>query len=174
MVKPRPARCYRTPGRPYTRTSKYKKQNFVKGIPGSKIVKFVVGDNKISYDSKIVLLSDRRILIRHNALESARLAANRFLETKVGKAGYFLRVNVFPHWIMRENPIACGAGADRYSQGMQQAFGKAIGRAACVNPKQVLMTVLVNKPNILKAKLALKRALAKLPVQGTIEITSSV
>ena len=52
MAKPRPARCYRTPGRAYTRTSKYKKQNFIKGIPGSKIVKFVIGDNKIKYDSK--------------------------------------------------------------------------------------------------------------------------
>ncbi|MFC7029415.1 hypothetical protein ACFQH8_22010 [Halomicroarcula sp. GCM10025710] len=40
----------------------------------------------------------------------------------------------FPHQVLRENKQATGAGADRVSDGMRQAFGKIVGTAAASSP----------------------------------------
>lgn len=168
MARLRPAHCYRKAKRPYTRVSKYKKKSFVTGVPGIKVVKFVLGNKTGEYDTKVYLVSDKRIQIRHNALESARLAANRFLEKDVGRLNYTFRILVYPHHVIREHPIAGGAGADRYSSGMAHSFGKAISRAAQVKPGQKVLLVITDKANVPKAKIALKRANSKLPIKGRI------
>ena len=46
--------------------------------------------------------------------------------------GYFFQLRIYPHHILRENPLAAGAGADRMSTGMKCAFGKPISVAARV------------------------------------------
>ena len=55
-----------------------------------------------------------------------------------------MMIRIYPHHIMRENPLATGAGADRMSTGMKKSFGKTIGVAARVHKGQTLVTVNVN------------------------------
>jgi large subunit ribosomal protein L10e len=66
--------------------------------------------------------------------------------------------------VLRENPMAVGAGADRISDGMSLAFGRPIGTAARVSAGQKLMTVKVTKEFGRVAKEALRRAMGKLPM----------
>jgi len=171
MARLRPARCYRKPKKlPYTRTSRYKRKSFIKGVPGSKIVKYIMGSKAGLFSHSLHLVADKKILIRHNSLESARMAVNRYLEKKVGKLNFGSKICVFPHHIMRENPIAAGAGSDRYSTGMKHSFGKSIGKAAIVNPRKIIISVWVNENNIEKAKEALRRARDKLPTRGKVVV----
>jgi large subunit ribosomal protein L10e len=122
------------------------------------------------FDYTLNLLSKSHLQIRDNALESARQTANKVLESALGVAGFFMKVRPYPAQVMRENPLATGAGADRFSTGMQKAFGKPIGNAAVVKKGQVILEVRVNKNSIALAKKALKRAISKLPCSGNIEI----
>ena len=82
---------------------------------------------------------------------------------KVGKEGFFIKVLIYPHHVMRENALATGAGADRFSEGMRRAFGKPIGLAAQVRPGQRLMEVRLDAGKETFAKEALRRASAKFP-----------
>ena len=167
----RPAKCYRKIERAWTRISKKKpKKSYVKGVPAKKIVKFETGDPKRKYDVRGFLISQKAVQIRHNALEAARVAANRYLDKSVGKDSYFLKVLVYPHHVLRENAIATGAGADRFQTGMRKAFGKPIGTAAQVKPNQRLMEVRVEKAKEQEIKEALKRASAKFPTTCKIII----
>ncbi|MFH1917036.1 MAG: 50S ribosomal protein L16 [Nanoarchaeota archaeon] len=163
MAKLLRAVSWRRLERPNTRKSKFSKKAYVKAVPQNKIVKYVMGDTKADYKFTLTLHSDRDIQLRHNALESARKTANKLLETKIGKTGYMYRLRLYPHHILRNNPLATGAGADRMSTGMARSFGKAIGLAAQVRKGQALMEVLVNKEHIQTARDALKRAQFKLP-----------
>jgi large subunit ribosomal protein L10e len=74
---------------------------------------------------------------------------------------------------MRENPLASGAGADRFQTGMAKAFGKPIGRAARVKPGQKVASVYVTKEKIPVTKKALKRAMMKLSGKYKMQITEN-
>ncbi len=161
--------------RPYTRVSKYRKQSFVKARPHLKVVRFDMGNLKDdSFDTVVSLISDRDMQIRQESIESARLSANKFLEEKLGKLGYYFKVRMYPHHILRENPLATGAGADRLSTGMSHAFGKVIGIAAQVKKGKVLFEVHVNKDKVDIAKRALKKAVYKLPLPGKIKVEERI
>ena len=155
--------------RPYTRKSKYRKKAFVRAVPNNKIVKYVMGNQKKEYSYEVSLRSKVDIQIRHNALESARKTTNRLLETKA-PLNYRLRIKVYPHHILRNNPLAAGAGADRMSTGMSHSFGKAVGIAARVKKGQTIMDVAVNKDKLNIAKAALDRARKKMPCDCSIVI----
>ena len=129
-----------------------------------------MGNLKREFPYKVVLISKDEVQIRHNAIESGRLAANRFLEKKVGKINFHLRIRMFPHHILRENPLASGAGADRLSTGMKCSFGKAIGIAAQVKKGKEILEVNVEKNNVEIAKQALKNASYKFPCTCVIEV----
>jgi large subunit ribosomal protein L10e len=160
----RPAKCYRKLERPYTRQSRSKpRKSYIKGVPDKKIHKFEMGDPKKAYHLRAYLVSERGVQVRHNALEAARIAANKHLEVNVGKENFFIKVLIYPHHIMRENALATGAGADRFSEGMRRAFGKPIGLAARVRPNQRLMEVRLEAGKESFAKEALRRASAKFP-----------
>jgi len=166
----RPAKCYRRPHRPYTRVSTRRpRKSYVKGVPKSKITGFEYGQ-KGDYSRVLYLISNSHIQIRHNSLEAARIAVVRELEKNVGKIGFFFKVRVFPHHVLRENPMATGAGADRFQQGMRMNFGKPIGTAAIVNEGQKLMEIRVNEPGIKGAKNSFKAAIHKLPTKCKIII----
>ena len=124
MAKLRPAKCYRDHGKAYTRKSRYKRKAFVKGIPGSKISLFDMGTKGKHFGWRVSLVSKEAKQIRHNSLESARMAGQRTLAKLIGVQNFYFKIKTFPHQILRENPIAGGAGADRYSTGMTHAFGK--------------------------------------------------
>ncbi|RLJ06714.1 MAG: 50S ribosomal protein L16 [Candidatus Aenigmatarchaeota archaeon] len=158
----RPARCYRKLERPYTRKSKSKpRKSYVKGVPDPKIHRFQTGPDQ-DFGLKLWLISRKSLQIRHNALEAARVAATKVLD-KLGKTNYFLRVIPYPHHVLRENPIATGAGADRFQTGMRLAFGNPIGTAAQVREGQKIMEVRVSPENLEAGKRALKIAASKLP-----------
>jgi large subunit ribosomal protein L10e len=162
----RPAKCYRKLERPYTRQSRRRpKKGYVKGVPYPKITKFEVGNAKKKFSAKAFMISEGDVQIRHNALEASRVAANRVLTDELGEDGYFLKVLIYPHHVMRENPLATGAGADRYQTGMRLSFGNPIGLAARVREKQNIMEVRFSKGKEGAVKKALKIASSKMPVK---------
>ena len=169
MAKLRKFCAYKRLERPYTRTSKYRKKAFIRARPHSKIVKFYMGNTSKKFDVTFDLISKNDLQIRHNAFESARLAANRHLEKNLGKTGFFLHLRQYPHHILRENPLASGAGADRMSTGMKMSFGKAIGVAAQIRKGTELFTVGVPKGQENTAKAALQKCASKLPCKCTIQ-----
>lgn len=160
----RPAKCYRKLERPNTRQSRKKpKRGYVKGVPESRIHRFEMGAKGKEFPVKAYLVSERGVQIRHNALEAARMAANKYLDKTIGNENYFMKILVYPHHVLRENPLATGAGADRFQTGMRKSFGKPIGTAAQVKPGQNLMEIRFPEGKEGEAKLALKRAAAKFP-----------
>lgn len=169
MAKLRKFCAYRRLERPYTRTSKYRKKSFIRVRPHSKIVKYNMGDTKRQFESFVDLLSKSDIQIRHNSIESARLACNRFLEKNLGKTGFYFEIRAFPHHILRENPLASGAGADRMSTGMKKSFGKPVGSAFQARIGSPLFTIGVQKKHLKVARQALKRASKKLPCSCLVQ-----
>jgi large subunit ribosomal protein L10e len=169
MAALRPGRCYSTVKRPYTRVSKHKpKKSYVKGVPLRKIRSFEIGKPKPEYSIRAVLVTKKAVQIRHNALEAARIATNKALESKLGIDMYFMKILIFPHHILRENPMATGAGADRYQTGMRLSFGKPHGTAAQVKKGQSIIEVRVSPGKEAVAKRALKVASSKIPVPCSI------
>jgi len=166
----RPGRCYRKVKRPYTRISQRRpRKSYVKGVPGSKINRFETGDPKRDFPVAFTLISKDDVQIRHNALESARTNANKYLMNTLGRDEYFLKILVYPHHVMRENPMATGAGADRLQEGMRRSFGKPVGFAAQVKSGQRVITIKVPEGKGDVAKEALRRAKFKLPCRAKIE-----
>ncbi|MCD6495844.1 MAG: 50S ribosomal protein L16 [Candidatus Aenigmarchaeota archaeon] len=165
----RPAKCYSRLKRPNTRVSKHKpRKSYVKGVPYPKIRSFEAGKKKVEYSIKAFLVTKGAVQIRHNALEAARIAANKALETKLGSGMYFLKIRVFPHHVLRDNPIATGAGADRYQTGMRLSFGRPTSTAAQVSKNQKIIEVHVSPGKEGVAKRALKVASAKMPIPCSI------
>ena len=86
------------------------------------------------------------------------------MQRAAGRLGYHLKLRVYPHQIVRENPMATGAGADRVQSGMRNAFGKPISVEAIVKKDQRIITVDIQPKHFEETKVALKRAGMKLPV----------
>ena len=168
MAKLRKGCAYRRLERPYTRKSKYRKKSYVRASPVSKVVRYHMGNLKKAFDTKFELVAKDSLQLRHNCLEAARLTSNRTLEKAVSKSGFRLILRPFPHHVLRENPLAAGAGADRMSTGMKKAFGKPIGIAAQVKKGQVVFTAEVDKVNMELARRALKKASYKLAGNYTV------
>jgi len=169
MAKLRKAVSYRRIERPYTRKSKYRALNYVRASPNNLVVKYDMGDTKrMDFGKTFLLVSEADIQVRHNALEASRKSANRLLETKLGRNGFRFTFRVFPHHVLRENPLASGAGADRMSTGMKMSFGKPIGLAAQVRKGKPIVEVRVEPQNAAVARLALKRAASKYPCKCTV------
>ncbi|MGM5482796.1 MAG: 50S ribosomal protein L16 [Nanobdellota archaeon] len=171
MARLRKFCAYRRLERPYTRKSKYRKLSYIKTAPNIKIVRFVGGNLKREFSKKVDLVANQALQIRHNAIESARLACNRYLEKKLGKLEFRLTIRIYPHHTLRENPLASGAGADRMSTGMKKSFGKAIGKAAQVRKGQAVFSVHVEPKHINAAKKALSKASYKFPESYRVVIT---
>jgi len=171
MARLRKFSAYKRIERPYTRVSKFKKKSFIKANPNINIVRFEMGDPKKKFEYKFQLISKEALQIRHNAIESARQSSNRLLEHRLGTASYYYKIRIYPHHVLRENPLASGAGADRFSTGMQHSFGKPIGKAAQVKKGQVLLDLFVDKAHLNTAKEALLRVAHKLPCSCIIQMT---
>ncbi|MGM5488490.1 MAG: 50S ribosomal protein L16 [Nanobdellota archaeon] len=172
MAKLRKFCAYRRLERPYTRTSKFRDKAFVRARPHSKVIKYTMGNQKREYQHVLTLKSLDSLQVRHNAIESARLTANRILEKQLGRANFFFKMRIFPHHILRENPLASGAGADRMSTGMKKAFGKPVGVAAQVGEGQPIVELHVDKNHLPIARKALKRFTYKLPIKARLEESS--
>lgn len=163
MVK---GRNYRTPSTP-----PYTRREYIDGIPQPKLVRLDMGNTKAEFPCRVELIAKEGGQIRDNALESARLAANKYLETSLNADNYHFRVNLYPHIVLREHKMQTGAGADRLSQGMRRAFGRPIGTAARVSPGQVIAFIEVNEDGVEKAYEALRRAAYKIPIETAIIVS---
>ena len=156
--------CYRKGnGQPYTR------KEYIKGKPQIKISKFQGGE-LADYDYTVQLLINEKMQITHMAIESTRLAANKTLEKTTGESGYFSKLRIYPHVLLRENKMIAAAGADRLQEGMRRAFGKAVSLAARVKRGQCIMEIQVKKEHLEAAKKALKGACVKLPGTPSIRV----
>ncbi len=164
----RPAKCYKRHKRAYTRVSiRRPRKSYVKGVPVPKIHRFEMGNKKKEFPVTLYLVANQAVNIRSNAMEAARISITKALE-KAGPENYFIKILPFPHQVMRENPLATGAGADRFQTGMRLSFGNPIGTAARIRAGQRIIMVRVGKTNEQTAKKALKIAASKLPTTSNI------
>ena len=151
---------YRTIDKP-----SYTRREYITGIPGSKIAQHNMGDlssEPDDYPVQISLRVEEEVQIRHGSLESARLSANRHLIKELGEGTYKMTLRTFPHQVIRENKQATGAGADRVSDGMRQAFGKPVGTAARVPSGDTIFTAYCDPENADVVKDAFRRAYNKM------------
>jgi large subunit ribosomal protein L10e len=148
-------------------------KKFAPGTPNSKIARFTTGKYSLDYDYVLYLISNGRVQIRSNALESARVAANKKLAT-LGEEGYYLVVRPYPHSVLRENKMIATAGADRLQEGMRKAFGKPIGVAARVHIGSTILELYVKAADLQKGKDAMHAAKAKLPMLTDVKVTQIV
>jgi len=154
----KPGSMYRyVRGKPSTR------KEYMGGIPNPRITQFVLGNKTDNFPVRLSLRSNEKCMVRHNALESARITVNRAMEKKVGSQNYRLQIRVYPHVVIRENKQATGAGADRVSQGMRASYGKNVGTAAEVKADQIIMTIETHEEHIINSKQALRKAGMKIP-----------
>ncbi len=172
----RPGKCYRSiDKRPYTRTAvTVHKRNYIGATPGIKIRQFNMGAGGKSYTHILDLVVEESVQVRDNALESARIAINRQLVKRLGKDGFFMRIRIYPHNILRENKQAQGAHADRIQQGMSHPFGKPIGRSARVRAGQAIISVLVNKQNVKAAKESILKSKSRFPCNIHVNVHEDV
>jgi len=148
----------------------YVRREYIAGAPQPRVARFSQGGLVENYGYLLTLKSRDRAQIRHNALESARVAANKILEP-LGEPNYHLRVVSYPHVVLRENKMVATAGADRLSEGMRRAFGKPVGLAARVENGSTILEVRVRDTDLSKGKAALEAARIKLPVRTIIGTT---
>lgn len=135
----RPARCYR-----YCKNKPYPKSRYCRGVPDPKISIFDLGNKRASADTFplcVHLVSFEHEQISSEALEAARICANKYIAKMAGKESFHLRVRVHPFHVIRINKMLSCAGADRLQTGMRGAFGKPTGTVARVNIGQPLISV---------------------------------
>merc|ERR1711993_179747 len=162
----RPARCYR-----YCKNKPYPKSRFCRGVPDSKIRIYDLGRKKARVDDFplcIHLVSDEYEQLSSEALEAARICANKYLVKHCGKDTFHMRIRPHPFHIVRINKMLSCAGADRLQTGMRGAFGKPQGTVARIHIGQPLMSVRArdaHKDHVIEA---LRRAKFKYPGRQNI------
>lgn len=172
MAKLRKWTAYRKIERPYTRWSKVRAKAFVKSRPGKKVIKYDMGDlvgGQKQFTLVLRVISKDAAQIRTNAIEAARTAALKRLEKKLGRVGFYFKILAVPHHMIRENPLAAGAGADRLSTGMKHSFGKIIGTASRAEVGKVLFELYLPYTEEAFGRELLSVAVKKLPVRVTIQ-----
>ncbi len=161
----KPARCYTHQDKP-----PYTRKEYIHGVPPPKIAKFVMGNPHIEAELVGVLVALERGIVRHNALEAARVIAHKYLSRYVGDQNYVLIIRTYPHHVLREHKMMAFAGADRLQEGMRLAFGKPVGTAARVDQGTEIIEVRTLSKFANHAKEALRRAASKLPIRTRIEL----
>jgi len=164
----KPASMYREIDKP-----SFTRREYITGIPGSQIAQHNMGDlhgDQDEYPVQISLRPDETNQLRHTALEAARLSANRHLIKELGEGNYMMILRRFPHQVLRENKQATGAGADRVSDGMRQAFGTPVGTAARVQKGAPLFTAWCQVEEADIVKEAFRRAYNKISPPCTIDV----
>lgn len=164
----RPFKCYRTLNK-----KAYIKSRFCRGVPESKLAIHDLGNRKadaLSFPLRINLVSLTDEHISSEALESARIAANKHMVKVVGKESFHMRICPQPLNVLRINKMLTCAGADRLQTGMRNSFGKPYGRAARVFSGQNIVSVRTKDTAQHRAAAldALRRAKNKLPGQQKV------
>ncbi|KAL4795192.1 ribosomal protein L10e/L16 [Aspergillus venezuelensis] len=157
----RPARCYR-----YCKNKPYPKSRFNRGVPDPKIRFYDQGRKKAFVDDFpccVHLVSNEYEQLSSEALEAARVCANKYLVKTAGKESFHLRIRVHPYHTIRLNKMLSVAGADRLQTGMRGAYGKPAGKVARVAVGQILMSVRTADRYRATAIEALRRSMYKFP-----------
>ena len=125
----RPARCYR-----YCKNKPYPKSRYNRGVPDPKVRHlpqsmylltgrphrqiriFDLGRKRANVDEFPFcahLVSDEYEQLSSEALEAARICANKYVTKTSGKDSFHLRVRAHPFHVIRINKMLSCAGADR-------------------------------------------------------------
>ena len=168
----RPARCYRFwGGKPFP------KSRYNRGVPDSKIRIYDAGKKKASVEEfpiTVHLVSLEKEQISSEALEAARIAANKYLIKFCGKDSFHIRCRVHPWHVIRINKMLSCAGADRLQTGMRGAWGKPIGRVGRVTIGQILFSIRVKDSNKHHAMESLRRAKFKFPGRQEVVVSRKI
>ncbi|KAF8244790.1 ribosomal protein L10e [Wilcoxina mikolae CBS 423.85] len=167
----RPARCYR-----YCKNKPYPKSRFNRGVPDPKVKIFDLGRKRAGVDEFplcIHLVSNEYEQLSSEALEAARICANKYLVKIAGKDGFHLRIRAHPFHVIRINKMLSCAGADRLQTGMRGAWGKPNGSVARVNIGQILLSVRTRDSNRATALEALRRCQYKFPGRQKIIVSKN-
>jgi large subunit ribosomal protein L10e len=157
-----------------TRKSKILQKSYVKTIPPQKVVKFNIGDVKKfesgEFKIKASISAGEDIQIRDMALEAVRQGLNKDL-TETFQNNFFMRVNVYPHNILRNNRVFSGASkGERVQTGMSKSFGSSEGRAAVIKMNQPIFSIYFNgEENIHKLRIFFKKVTPKLACKSIIK-----
>ena len=166
----RPARCYR-----YIKGKAFPKSRYNRAVPDPKLRFYEGGFKAAPYDYfpfTIHLVSDEREQITSEALEAARIAANKYLVKKLTKEGFHFRVRKHPWHVLRINKMLSCAGADRLQSGMRNAWGKSYGKACRVKIGDELLSIRVKRKNIKVAFESLRLAKNKIPGRQKIFLST--
>merc|ERR1712086_461405 len=79
------------------------------------------------FPAVVHMVSDEKQQISSEALEAARIAANKYMVTNAGKDFFHIRIRPHPYQVLRINKMLSCAGADRLQTGMRGAWGKSYG-----------------------------------------------
>jgi len=164
-----PARCYRQ-----IKNKPYPKSKYCRGVPDPKIRIFESGAKRAGVDVfpyAVHLVSWEKENVSSEALEAARIAANKYMVTNAGKDAFHLRVRAHPFHVLRINKMLSCAGADRLQTGMRGAFGKPLGTCARVGIGQILLSIRCKDSNGVNAQEALRRAKFKFPGRQKIIVS---
>jgi len=167
----RPARCYR-----YCKNKPYPKSRFNRGVPDPKIRIFDLGRKRAGVDEFplcVHLVSNEYEQLSSEALEAARICANKYLVKTGGKDGFHMRVRTHPYHVTRINKMLSCAGADRLQTGMRGAWGKPNGSVARVNIGQIILSVRTRDNNRASAIEALRRSQYKFPGRQKIIVSKN-
>ncbi|KAF5097292.1 hypothetical protein D0Z03_001450 [Geotrichum reessii] len=165
----RPARCYR-----YCKNKPFPKSRYNRGVPDAKIRIYDLGRKRASVDDFplcVHLVSNELEQLSSEALEAARICANKYITKISGRESFHMRIRVHPFHVLRINKMLSCAGADRLQQGMRGAWGKPQGLAARVNIGQILISVRTRDNNKDVVIEALRRSRYKFPGQQKIIIS---
>ncbi|XP_042542128.1 60S ribosomal protein L10-like [Dipodomys spectabilis] len=165
----RPAQCYQ-----YCKNKPYPKSRFCRGVPDAKICIFDLGWKKAKVEEFPLygpMVSDEYEQLSSEALEAARICANKYMVKCCGKDGFHIRVQLHPFHVIRINKMLSCAGADRLQTGMRGAFGQPQGTVARVHIGQVITSTHTKLQNKEHAMEALRRAKFKFPGRQKIHIS---
>jgi len=162
-----------------SRRSKKQQLSYVKTIPPQKIVKFNMGDyqgfENGKYKIKITLSTQENIQIRDLALEAIRQSLHKDMTKLLTQKNYFLRCNVYPHNILRNNRIFSGGSkGERIQTGMKKSFGSSEGRAATIKQGKPIFTLYFNgEENLPKVRKFFKKVTPKLACKAKVVVEIS-
>lgn len=157
----RPSHCYR-----FCKNKPYPKSRFCRGVPDPKIRTYDLGSRRSDVDAFpacVHIISGELEQLTCEALEAARIQANKFMTKNTAKEAFHMRIRAHPFHVLRINKMLSCAGADRLQTGMRQSYGKPYGTAARVRIGQILMSIRTKPQFVPVACESLRRAKMKFP-----------
>eukprot|EP01084_Bolivina_argentea_P203151 347012_1 len=157
----RPSHCYR-----FCKNKPFPKSRFNRGVPDPKIRTYDIGKRKADvtlFPEVLHIVSNEIEQITSEALEAARIQANKHMIKNANKEIFHMRIRAHPFHVLRINKMLSCAGADRLQTGMRGAYGKANGTAARVKIGQILISLRTKEQYLDTAREALRRARMKFP-----------